>query len=216
MEQFFLGIDSYFLHAYSLLLMAGIFVYKQLNSHTISATVMVLFEVFFGFIEDPLFDFILTLGTHSGRITWYLSWILFWLVSIYLLDSFHQKLSIYKTPITNLIRRSFFFMIVIYIIDCFDRYFTNYDFMYSVLMLLKITIQVGIIALLFAGLLFQRRDVTSTPHAAHNRSINWFQSLQNLPPLQRARELEKWESFTKDLPTDKSLSVSLRSDDYRF
>jgi hypothetical protein len=216
MEQFFIGIDNYFLHAYSLLLMAGILVFKRINSHIISATVMVVFETFFGFVEEPLFKFILTLGTHPGRITWYLSWILFNLISIRLLDYYHEKLSLSKSSTSKLIRLSFCTFVFIYIVDCFDRYITNYDFMYLVLNLLKVSIQLGIVTLLFAGLFFAKRKANLTPHAAHNRCVTWFQSLHSLPPLQRAKELQEWEEFTNDLPTDKSLIISSRSDNYRF
>jgi hypothetical protein len=81
---------------------------------------------------------------------------------------------------------------------------------------MKYTVQVGIVSALFIGLFQSENIKESLPHAAHSRSVTWYQSLQGLPPLQRARELEKWEAFTKDLPTEKSLSISSRLDNYRF
>jgi hypothetical protein len=191
-------------------------VFKKLNSYTVTALTMVLFEAFLNNIEDVLYDFILTLGTHGGRITWYFSWVAFNLFIVHLLDFFHTKLSIPKGFLFKSIRLCLLAFVFTYALDCLDRYVLIHDSTYFILLLLRSAIQIGIVCT-FAYFLFKEKSlIIEMPHAAHNRSVDWFQSLQNLPPLQRARELEKWEVFTNNLPTDKTLNVSSRSDNYKL
>ncbi len=177
---------------------------------------MVLFEVFMTNIEEPLFDFIITFDVHSGRAIWYLSWMLFNLVTIFFLEFIHTRLGIHMGALFKLIKFALLVFVFINALDCFDRYITKLDSGSFIILLLKASIQIGIISSFFYRLIKPDLDNLEIPHAAHNRSVNWFQSLYNLPPLQRARELEKWEEFTKNLPTDKSLNVSSRFDNHRF
>jgi hypothetical protein len=216
MEQFFLEIDYYLIYGYSLSLIAGILVFKHLNSYTITALLMVLFEFLLSKINGPLYGFILTLNIHSGRITWYLSWILFNLLAVYSLDYLHAKFSISKSSISKLIRICLLSFVLTYFFDFMDRYLALHDSFYYFILIIRSSIQIGIVFTLFYGL-FKTEDLyQEIPHAAHNRSVTWFQSLNSLPPLQRAKELQEWEEFTNDLPTDKSLIISSRSDNYRF
>jgi hypothetical protein len=215
MEQFFLGIENYLVYGYSLSLIASILIFKKLNSHAVSSIVMIFFEIL-TLLQNPLYDFILTLNVHSGRIVWYLSWLIVCLIPIFILDYLHKKMSLFKSASFKLVRISFIAIIFITFLDCLDRYTINHESTWFLILLMKYTVQVGIVSALFIGLFQSENIIESLPHAAHSRSVTWYQSLQDLPPLQRARELEKWEAFTKDLPTENSLSISSRPDNYRF
>ncbi len=189
--------------------------FKRLNSHVVSSIVMIFFEII-TLLENPLFEFILTLGIHSGRVVWYCSWILFSLIAVWILDYFHKRLSLVKSISFKLIRIAFLTTVAFNIIDCIDRYTINHEMTWFIILFAKSTIQIGFVIALFIGLFKHDETLINIPHAAHNRSVNWFQSLQGMPPLQRARELEKWEAFTKNLPTDKNLTDLSSSSNYRF
>jgi hypothetical protein len=216
MEQFFIGIGTFLIYGYSLSLIAGILIFKKLNSYTITVLTMFLFEVFMTHIESPLYDYILTFDIHSGRTIWYLSWMLFNLVTITFIEFVHTRLGIYRGSLFRLIKFALLIFALIYVMEFIDRYFTKFDSAPFIFLLIKSSIQLGVVFSLLYRLVKPDLDNAIIPHAAHNRSVDWFQSLHNLPPLQRARELEKWEEFTKHLPTDKSLNFSSRFNNHRF
>lgn len=201
MEYFFVEIGDYFIYLYSLSLIAGIGIHKRITSHTLCAVVMVIFEVL-TLVDNALYNFILTLNVHSGRIVWYLSWILFNLLSIWFIDNLHARFGQKVSSICRLVRLSFFAFLVIYASEFLDRYTFNDDLFYFASLTAKSSIQLGVVVILFVGLFARYEASFSVPHGAHNRAVNWYQSLESMPPLKRARELEKWEEYTRSLPSD--------------
>jgi hypothetical protein len=200
MEEFFIGIESYLIYFYSLSLIAGILLFKELNSHVVSSIVMIFFEVI-TLLESSIYDYVLTLGTHYGRALWYLTWILFSLLAVWSLDYLHRRFSLIRCISYRLIRTGFLLSIFINIIDCIDRYTFNSEITWFAILFAKSTIQIGFIVSLFIGLLTKQKSSSNIPLGAHNRAIKWYQSLRNLPPHEHALQLEEWRDYVSKLPT---------------
>jgi hypothetical protein len=206
MEYYYSIIDKYLLHSFLLVLLASALVFKNLNEHLLTTLVLAIFEVFSDVIEEPLFEFSLSLGVHEGRIVWYFSWVLVNLLAVKFIDFSHNILSFSSDRLVNAIRFSFLAFALIHFVSFIFRYIIDNEIVDNIILTSKFSVQIGVVSILLIGLLKSGKYKSKfIPKGSHNRSVKWYQELMLLPPEKRVNEFIKWQEYTQSLDTIKTI-----------
>lgn len=205
MQHLFLEINNYLVAIYLLVLLASIFIFKEFNSHTLSALLMLTFEIIMRLAENPIYDFILTLGVHFGRLFWFGFWSVFNILFVRIIYYLHDRLSLKKGRASRLVTKALMLFVVIHILGYFDAYFIRTEFSEICFLALKAAGQIAIILVLLYDLGNKSYKEVAFSKAAHNRSVNWYQQIMKLPVEQRPIELLKWREFTENLETNNNI-----------
>lgn len=205
MEQFFLTVDSYMVLGYCLAMVGSILAFKKLNSHLLAVVAMLFSEILSIVFSESVLDISLSLDVDAGRASWYGFWVIVNLASILMLLGMHKWLGLNKGKTARHVYFVLKLLIFVQVLMYLDAYLTRSEFTDALFMYAKASIQIGVISvLLYAVLKWKVSSANSVPYAAHNRAVKWYQSISALPAVKRPAELEKWEEYVKELPTDSS------------
>lgn len=94
MLDFLFTIGDYLKYFYLLVLLAGIFYFRNLNTFNIVALVLFISEIVMNAIRDPFFGFVNNIPLEDANILWYLAWAGCHFLTLILLFTVHEKVRV--------------------------------------------------------------------------------------------------------------------------